>query len=344
MSKIKKIGLAGVVLAIVFVLVFICFNRKEKKIDRKQDLPVSTETISEYSFANSYHLYTMDCQYNLDGGQVKALNISNTDSPYDMMFLCVNDMWYYCYEKQEEITGKLWRIPIQSGELRQEKKEAVIDTEQNGSFTVAGNNYVEVTKGNRIRVYDMVRKKYSDYKVPKEISYTKKTEWENRTWDVLAQGNDWIVWKGENGFFAQDIAKEKITILGEDASGLAIASAGQRKMYFAPDKREKGVLCYQYDLIENRKEKIVDEDVRGCITNYLKKKDIRDIVLENFLNNGSEVFFEVKVVTNREKFNVVLKKESNKFVVDTQLSDILQTKKNIELIDCFQSRGTDILL
>ena len=52
------------------------------------------------------------------------------------------------------------------------------------------------------------------------------------------------MWKGENGFFAQDIAKEKITILGEDASGLAIASAGQRKMYFAPDKREKGVLCY----------------------------------------------------------------------------------------------------
>ena len=36
-----------------------------------------------------------------------------------------------------------------------------------------------------------------------------------------------------------------------------------KKMYFAPDKREKGVLCYQYDLIENRKEKIVDEDVRG---------------------------------------------------------------------------------
>ena len=154
----------------------------------------------------SYHLYTMDCQYNLDGGQVKALNISNTDSPYDMMFLCVNDMWYYCYEKQDEITGKLWRIPIQSGELRQEKKEAVIDTEQNGSFTVAGNNYVEVTKGNRIRVYDMVRKKYSDYKVPKEIAYTKKTEWKNRTWDVLAQGNDWIVWEGENCFFAQDIA------------------------------------------------------------------------------------------------------------------------------------------
>ena len=81
----------------------------------------------------------------------------------------------------------------------------------------------------------MVRKKYSDYKVPKEIAYTKKTEWKNRTWDVLAQGNDWIVWEGENGFFAQDIAKEKITILGEDASGLAIASAGQRKMYFAPD-------------------------------------------------------------------------------------------------------------
>lgn len=55
MSKIKKIGLAGVVLAIVFVVAFICFNRKEKKIDRKQDLPASTETISEYSFANSYH-------------------------------------------------------------------------------------------------------------------------------------------------------------------------------------------------------------------------------------------------------------------------------------------------
>lgn len=76
----------------------------------------------------------------------------------------------------------------------------------------------------------------------------------------------------------------------------------------------------------------------GCITNYLKEKDIRDIVLKKFLNNGSEVFFEVKVVTNREKFNVVLKKESNKFVVDTQLSDILQTKKNIELVDCFQSK------
>ena len=50
MSMIKKVGLTGVVLAIVFVVAFICFNRKEKKIDRKQDLPVSTETISEYSF------------------------------------------------------------------------------------------------------------------------------------------------------------------------------------------------------------------------------------------------------------------------------------------------------
>ncbi len=28
-------------------------------------------------------------------------------------------------------------------------------------------------------------------------------------------------------------------------------------------KGKKGVLCYQYDLIENRKENIVDEDVRG---------------------------------------------------------------------------------
>ena len=146
------------------------------------------------------------------------------------------------------------------------------------------------------------------------------------------------MWEGENGFFAQDIAKEKITILGEDAPGLAIASAGQIKMYFAPDKRKRGMLCYQYDLTENRKEKIVNEDARGCITNYLKEKDIRDIVLKKFLNNGSEVFFEVKVVTNREKFNVVLKKESNKFVVDTQLSYILQTKKNIELVDCFQSK------
>ncbi len=110
------------------------------------------------------------------------------------------------------------------------------------------------------------------------------------------------MWEGENGFFAQDIAKEKITILGEDASGLAIASAGQKeKCILLRIKGKKGVLCYQYDLIENRKEKIVDEDVRGCITNYLKKKDIRDIVLEKFLNNGSEVFFEVKVVTNREK-------------------------------------------
>ena len=37
MSKIKKIGLAGVVLAIVFVVAFICFNRKEKnKIEEKE--------------------------------------------------------------------------------------------------------------------------------------------------------------------------------------------------------------------------------------------------------------------------------------------------------------------
>ena len=34
MSMIKKVGLTGVVLAIVFVVAFICFNRKEKKIDR----------------------------------------------------------------------------------------------------------------------------------------------------------------------------------------------------------------------------------------------------------------------------------------------------------------------
>ena len=39
MSKIKKIGLAGVVLAIVFVVAFICFNRKEKnKIEEKKTL------------------------------------------------------------------------------------------------------------------------------------------------------------------------------------------------------------------------------------------------------------------------------------------------------------------
>lgn len=37
MNKIKKIGLAGVVLAIVFVVAFICFNRKEKnKIEEKE--------------------------------------------------------------------------------------------------------------------------------------------------------------------------------------------------------------------------------------------------------------------------------------------------------------------
>ena len=45
-----------------------------------------------------------------------------------------------------------------------------------------------------------------------------------------------------------------------------------------------------------------------------------------------------EVKKKREKINMVLKKENNKFVVDTQLSDILQTEKNIELVDCFQSK------
>lgn len=51
MNKIKKIGLAGVVLAIVFVLVFICFNRKEQnKIDEKK---TENPVMNLYPYANS---------------------------------------------------------------------------------------------------------------------------------------------------------------------------------------------------------------------------------------------------------------------------------------------------
>ena len=56
MNKIKKIGLAGVVLAIVFVLVFICFNRKEQnKIDEKK---TENPVMNLYPYANSTDIYS----------------------------------------------------------------------------------------------------------------------------------------------------------------------------------------------------------------------------------------------------------------------------------------------
>ena len=65
MSKIKKIGLAGVVLAIVFVLVFICFNRKEQnKIDEKK---TENPVMNLYPYANSTDIYSSNARYALDG-------------------------------------------------------------------------------------------------------------------------------------------------------------------------------------------------------------------------------------------------------------------------------------
>ena len=46
-------------------------------------------------------------------------------------------------------------------------------------------------------------------KFQKRWHIQKKTEWENRTWDVLAQGNDWIVWEGENGFLHRILQRKR---------------------------------------------------------------------------------------------------------------------------------------
>ena len=52
---IKKVGLAGVVLAIVFVVAFICFNRKEQnKTDEKK---TENSVMNLYPYANSTDIY-----------------------------------------------------------------------------------------------------------------------------------------------------------------------------------------------------------------------------------------------------------------------------------------------
>ena len=61
MSKIKKIGLAGVVLAIVFVVAFVCFNRKEKnKIEEKKSKCAEMQLFeypTQYSQVSDKHYF-----------------------------------------------------------------------------------------------------------------------------------------------------------------------------------------------------------------------------------------------------------------------------------------------
>lgn len=162
-----------------------------------------------FPYANSTDIYTSIARYALDGSKRKGLNLIGTDG-LDCSILSVDDKWLYYYSGDEEGTGNLKRIPLQKGADKRDvvalnKAENVRDTQYEHGFTVAGNYYAGISYGTVALLYNMNTREIIRCKIPKDLSYTKDVEPEDKYWCVLEQGKDWILWERDHGVMLQKI-------------------------------------------------------------------------------------------------------------------------------------------
>ena len=332
MSKIKKIGLAGVVLAIVFVLVFICFNRKEQnKIDEKK---TENPVMNLYPYANSTDIYSSNARYALDGTKKSELphmlGLSN-----DMDIIYVNDKWLYYCEYNTDKGDLLRRIPLHKGKnhrdiVDESKAEIVRNTYNENGFTVNDNYYAGISYGTVVMLMNLETKHTVRKKVPAQIAYPKKADTEAKVWTAWEQDKNWILWVGECGTMIQMIPSGDIYLL--ETKRILGARKGENCIYYTTDSKS----CYQYDFLKKKKRLCLNQDDIHKLINGqldLTNAEKKTYKINSILSDKSKVYWQVEAKYSikeemKKKYVILTYDEKGKqFTVDETLTKVLEKRQ-----------------
>ena len=231
----------------------------DSTIENPQQENMDYSAMKAYSFANSTDIYNATGIYALDGTGRKGLYLVGTNG-LDYSILCVNDKWLYYYFDDDEGTGNLKRVPLRKGKdkrdiMNTEHVENVRDTQYENGFTVVGDYYAGISYGTVAIVYNMNTKETVRHKVPKELAYSHEVETEDKYWQVLQQGDDWVIWENSKGVMLQEIPSGKMKVI-EKGNGIAVLEKKKNSIIYSTDNRS----CFQYDIEGDKKEIVMKEE------------------------------------------------------------------------------------
>ncbi len=318
-----------VVAIIIIVLLAGCGRKSVEKISQN----ISPSIMETFPYANSTDIYTSTARYALDGSKRKGLNLIGTDG-LDCSILPVDDKWLYYYSGDEEGTGNLKRIPLQKGADKRDvvdlkKAENVRDTQYEHGFTVTGNYYAGISYGTVALLYNMNTREIIRCKIPKDLSYTKDVEPEDKYWCVLEQGKDWILWERDHGVMLQKIPTGELYTVEKKKHTMFTAKRNDCVIYSTNKKS-----CYLYDVKDNSKKIFMEEkQIRKAICSGMNipETELHSCCIDNLMVKEDKFCMQLKIKikkrnTTEEKYVILSQKqgENDFFVYDKFLNSILR--------------------
>ena len=297
-------------------------------------------SMDEYCYANSTDIYSLTGRYCIDGTKKKELWL---EEPYEYSILEVNDSWLYYYEYDDEETGELKRIPLHKGEdgrdvLDIENKEMIRDTRHENGLAIVGNYYVGISYGTVAVLYDMETKKTIRQKIPEQLQYPKKMETEDKQWAVWEQGENWVIWEGENGFFIHKIPSGEVFELKIDKNFELISKFDNNSLILTD-----GPNCYVYDIQEMKTKKLFGkEKISMAICQGLKisEHELESFIVDYYFRNETRYFLQIDVKSIKdgkvEKKKIMLSQdinESDNLSYDNQMNQIMKQTEPEKDID-----------
>lgn len=317
-------------LTIITILLLVgCGKKSVEKIS--QNIPQSV--MITFPYANSTDIYTSTARYALDGSKRKGLNLIGADG-LDCSILSVDDKWLYYYSGDEEGTGNLKRIPLQKGKDKRDiidlkKAENVRDTQYEHGFTVVGNYYAGISYGTVALLYNMNTRETIRCKIPKDLSYTKDVESEDKYWCVLEQGKDWVLWERERGVMLQKIPTGELYTVEKRKHTMFTAKRSDCFIYSTNKKS-----CYLYDTKHNSKRILMKEkQIRRaiCSSMDISETELASCYIDNLMVKEDKFCMQLKIKLvkgniTEEKYVILSQNqgENDLFVYDKFLNSVLR--------------------
>lgn len=314
---------------ITILLLVGCGKKSVEKIS--QNIPQSV--MITFPYANSTDIYTSTARYALDGSKRKGLNLIGADG-LDCSILSVDDKWLYYYSGDEEGTGNLKRIPLQKGKDKRDiidlkKAENVRDTQYEHGFTVVGNYYAGISYGTVALLYNMNTRETIRCKIPKDLSYTKDVESEDKYWCVLEQGKDWVLWERERGVMLQKIPTGELYTVEKRKHTMFTAKRSDCFIYSTNKKS-----CYLYDTKHNSKRILMKEkQIRRaiCSSMDISETELASCYIDNLMVKEDKFCMQLKIKLvkgniTEEKYVILSQNqgENDLFVYDKFLNSVLR--------------------
>ena len=277
-------------------------------------VPQNVGNHMDYNWANSVGIYRMKddggiIQYNRDGELIDEAEVSEVCSYSTPYIWQVDDTGLYFYLWDEENSWWFYRIPFTKNKngqivLDYENKDRLYDTSNMWKFDVVGNYFVGLTKYQQVLVIMNIENKREKKfkKLPESLRYFSESD---EYWAFLANGEDWVMWRG-NGLFLQKIPSNEI-----------IRLETKKNIWYnaAYEMEKKNIVCFDKDKCKCKSynfdgtSKLVFD--KAAIKNIIGKMvpgkmEIEKCKIDNIIKRKERFYLQIKYRKKKEKWTYAL--------------------------------------